>query len=229
MTAPAPIPIGLIVRNRAADRTAHAQHASTGQRQQHPGWLVGGLFLPADDGRLTCVDYRVRAIPNLNDMEWALKTWPAMRSAMTQQHGELPPPTVTPGGIPRYVFEQASQVAMLKVAQEKAADSDYVMTAEVRGLLLSDGRKRTGRPPARGLAEKLRILRDVEEAFTASESLKGVAARWCMSRSGLRNLLSWARKDSSPRLFTNPGQGQRGGSLTPEAHALLDEIERTAE
>lgn len=227
-----PFSVGVAVENPVAKRHAYARQADTGQRHPAPGWVVVGLFLPAEDGQLTCIDYRVRAIPNTHDLFGWTKTLSELAAAMEGQHPHLPAPTVTPGGIPRYVFERASQVQLLKKARETLAHSDYYqrnLSGQVRGWLASDGRRKTGRPPSRGLTEKVRILASVEAANYAGTSLDEVANRWHMSRSGLRDLLSWARNDASPRLFTNPGQGRRGGRLTPEARAMLDEIERTAE
>lgn len=236
-----PLSVGLGVSNRVALKALYAEQAKTGNRPPVPGWMVVALFLPAADGQLTCIDYRVRAIPDTHDLPGWQKAFFAMAEAMTNQHAQLPAPTVTPGGVPRYVFEEASQVQLLKAAQKTANDSEYYRTElspEVRGWLASGGKRKSGRPPSRGLAEKLRILRDVEAALSApatrgapagEQPLNKVANKWGMSRSGLRDLLSWARKDASPRLFTNPGQGRRGGALTPEARALLDEIEGTSE
>jgi hypothetical protein len=51
--------------------------------------------------------------------------------------------------------------------------------------------------------------------------LDEVAAKHHMSRSAVRDLLSWARGDAEPVLFTNYGPGKRGGELTPAARAML--------
>ena len=220
-----PFVVALEVWNEAARKAADAQQARPGERPTYPGWLVAGLFLPAADGQLTCIDYRVRAIPNLHDIGY-LATKNALADAMTDQHVHLPAPTVTPGGIPRYVFERASQVQLLKAARETVPGSAYHqqhLSQQVQEWLGRDGRKRTGRPPARSLREKLLILESVGIANEEGTSLDEVAEQWHMSRSSLRNLLFWARH-TTPLMFIHVGAGNRGGTLTDEARALLDEI-----
>lgn len=222
-----PFTVGMWVLNKVADKAAYARQASTGERQQFPGWVVVGAFLPATDGQPTCIDYRVRAVPNTHDLDGMQETLDAVAASMTKEVNSLGPPRVTPGGIPRYVFEQASQVQLLKSARATVERSDYYqheLSAEVRSLLASDGRRKPGRPPARGLREKLAILEAVEAANQDGTPLDDVAARFYMSRSSLRDLLSWARHKAPPRLFTDVGRGRRTGELTADARALLREI-----
>ena len=74
-----------------------------------------------------------------------------------------------------------------------------------------------------GLAEDWRWLDErIDKLSTEmTHTLDQIAKDVHLSRSALRDLLSWARNDAEPRLFTNPGAGRRGGRLTPEARALL--------
>ncbi len=231
---PEPLAVMLLVRNEAAEKLAYAKQSATGEGgQAFPGWVVIGLFIPAEDGEPACVDYRARAVPNthrLHDWTWAAE---ALSDSMTADFGRFPITVPTPGGIPRSVFERASQTQLLKAARETLKHSAYYqdnLAQDARSLLAASEQRKTGRPPSRGLPEKLRILRDVEDAYeTGVPPLNDVAKKWLMSRSGLRDLLAWARHDATPRLFTSLGHGRRGGRLTPEARAMLDEIERTAE
>lgn len=73
------------------------------------------------------------------------------------------------------------------------------------------------------MGEKLAVLQSVEAAYAAGRTLDDVAADHLLSRSAVRDLVSWARKDASPPLFTSYGPGRRGGELTPAARRMLDE------
>lgn len=84
--------------------------------------------------------------------------------------------------------------------------------------------RRPGRPPQRGLLEKLHILADVEAAYESGGTLADVADRHHMSRAAVRDLLSWARKDATPQLFEGITPGRKGGGLTPAARDLLSRM-----
>lgn len=129
------------------------------------------------------------------------------------------PPTE---GIPQRVFQEASQSRRLQRARESSHGpfkDDF--PEDVRRLLDSQEKPRVGRPPARPLNEKLQILHEVEKAFATGRNLDEVAKAHYMSRSALRDLIFWARHVAQPVLFTNLGQGTRGGQLTPAARRLL--------
>lgn len=223
-----PFTVSTWVTNHIASKAEYARTGGRG-RQQIPGWVVVGLFASAEDGQPTCVDYRVRSIPNTHDPVEMQQTIAAVSEALLGQHSGLSSPVVTPGGIPRYVFEQASQVTLLSIARKTVDTSEWYQENLAPGIvasLASGGRRKAGRPPARGLREKLEILEAVERANRDGQSLDVVALERHMSRSSLRDLLYWARKSSFPRLFTNPGQGRRGGQLTVEGRASLEAVRR---
>ncbi len=228
---PKPIAVTKLVEHEPARRAAYARQAETGKRQEYPGWVVIGLFIPAEDGEPVCVDYRARSVVNTHDLFGWTTTASAIADSMIADFERFPIASPTPSGIPRLVFEKASQSQLLKAARETLKYSDFYrehLAQDARSLLAASEQRKTGRPPSRGLPEKLRILHDVEHAFETGEpSMDDVAEKWLMSRSGLRDLLTWARHTASPRLFTGDRPGQRVGRLTPEARALLDEIERS--
>lgn len=218
-----PLSIYAIVDNRRELRAG----ATLKQPHVVPGWLVVGLFVMSDAGEPTCVDYRVRAIPNTRAMgEWhgLVKQ---ITASMMGDYATLPPANPTPGGVPRYVFEEASQMRLLTGGRrtvKRAARRGRQVDARVKAMLAAADQRKPGRPPVRSLPEKLRVLAEVEIAYEVGESLDRVAHKSAMSRSALRDLLTWARHDADPPLFTSLGPGRRGGRLTPEARALLDEI-----
>jgi hypothetical protein len=192
-------------------------------------WVVVATFVGVGGTEPRCVDYRVRVVPggsrgeeNLRDAHRVLR---AMEQDTTtaEQAAALGP--VPAGGIPRRVFEVASQARLLEKARAKATRRPELVAEEARQLLERPARRR-GRPPRRSLAEKLRVLADVDEAFAGSDrTLADVAQQHNMSRSALRDLLGWARHDAHPPLFVSYGPGRRGGHLTPEARALLASTE----
>jgi len=192
-----------------------------------PRWAVAATYTRGSNGEPVCVEYRARVLRGDDPRELLMdlqETISAMEShAALDLVGEGPFPDV---GIPRRVFEVASQSRLLQKAREALRRSDkrrsHVPPETLE--LLSPGQRRVGRPPVRPLEEKLRILAAVEDATQSGESLEVVAHTFHMSRSSLRDLLSWARHDSDPRLFTGGGQGRGGGALTPEARLLLDQL-----
>ncbi len=217
------LPVYEIVRNRAA-----VNRRRKGGLEPVSGWLVVALFAKTRSGDPVCVDYRVRAIPDAHKMEqwWAAKD--QLIRSMSGDHTALPEMTPSPGGVPRYVFEEASQQRLLAGARKQMGKPTRTeqgrLRREAKAFLASSDRK-PGRPPQRSLTDKLRTLQAVEEGYASGRSLEDVARDRAMSRSSLRDLLSWARNDASPRLFTPTRQGRSGGTLTPEGRALLTEIE----
>lgn len=227
---PEVLPVYEIVNNRAA-RSRRAR----GSQEAQSGWLVVALYVKTDVGEPVCMDYRVRAIPDTHKKgEWLEAADQLIRS-MSGDHTALPEVAPTPGGVPRYVFEEASQQKLLDGARKALAKPTRVeqgRSVRAAKAFLAAGRRRPGRPPERGLAEQLRILAAVEELYATRQkpggpTLDDVAKAHAMSRSSLRDLLTWARNDASPRLFTPVRQGQRGGRLTDEARALIAAIEET--
>lgn len=203
-------------------------------------WVVVATFVGVGSSEPRCVDYRVRVVPAID--LWDRPTTEhdtqvqyrrsadeiaqqlaavAITPAEAAQLGEIPAE-----GIPRYVFEEASQARLLATAREKALGrfpNWYGFSEDARVFLAQQSRpKRRGRPPVRSLGEKLRILADVERLPT----LQAAADAHAMSRSAVRDLVSWARHDADPPLFTAYGPGRRGGELTEHARALLAQIEQ---
>jgi hypothetical protein len=223
---------------------------TTAVRTRHPvgvlkmhltRWVVVATFVGVDGSEPRCVDYRVRVVPEVDpkvDLGWG--SWDggslqwAFRNAATKLGEKLADNAITPDevaglgeipaeGIPRYVFEEASQARMLVMAREYARTHFATVSDKARDIF---GRqslpKRRGRPPVRSMGEKLRILADVERLPT----LQAVADAHVMSRSAVRDLVSWARHDADPPLFTAYGPGRRGGELTEHARAWLAQIEQ---
>jgi hypothetical protein len=223
-----PLVIWVFAENERAKRAANA-YTGPGNLPV-PGWLVFGLFVRAADGEPTCVDYRVRAFPNMRDLgtwqPWVERIGRAMRG----DHSAIPVPDPVSGGIPRYVFERASQARLLEMARERLRSTPTErarLTPNALAIVDHAAGPQVGRPPQRSLAEKLRILKAVENAYNDGEpSLERIAADFHMSRSSLRDLLSWARRDATPRLFTTLGHGRRGGEMTQEAKALFAQIDK---
>jgi hypothetical protein len=201
--------------------------------QTVPRWAVVATFVGVDGTEPRCVDYRVRVIPgpevgssprlSNHFLRMGHRTLASMEEAVispedAEQLGEVPAE-----GIPRRVFELASQARLLDKATSMVERRPERYQASIRQALGRRHRRR-GRPPARSLAEKLRILAAVEDAFaTSGRTLAEVAAEHHMSREQLRDLLSWARHDAQPRLFVSYGPGRRGGHLTPQARDLLQD------
>ena len=186
-----------------------------------PGWAVLATYARGpEDGDAVCVEYRVRALRGDSPTELVEnlhRTLHAMENHAVADIAGLGP--FPAAGIPRYVFEQAPQGKMLARARAKLK--------KAAPAILAPPPRKTGRPPTRTMHEKLRILAAVERANTEGRPLEYVARDFHMSRSALRDLLSWARHDATPRLFTAAGQGRRGGELTPDARTILAELEGT--
>ena len=198
------------------------------RRANEPRWAVVASYVQGERGDPVCIEYRVRLVRGagshdlLRNLHLNLR---AMEDDATENlvgEGEFPDI-----GIPRYVFEQASQGRLLERARAHLSRNETKrsgLTSEARAMLAPPVRK-AGRPPQRSTADKLRILAAIEVAFEAGDTLETVATEFHMSRSAVRDLLSWARSDAQPRLFTASGRGRKGGQLTPEARAMLQEIE----
>jgi len=194
-------------------------------------WVVVATFVGIDGAEPRCVDYRVRVVPDAPDASSSVRTAHRLIEELEAQAipahavdalGEIPRE-----GIPRYVFERASQARLLAKARAAASRRPGRYPADVRATLAQGTAKRAGRPPVRPLGEKLEILADVERAFAEGGKRADVAARHAMSSSALRDLLHWARHDHDPPLFTSYGPGKAGGELTPEARAYLANVEET--
>lgn len=191
-------------------------------------WAVVATFARHGSGELRCVDYRVRVVPETSRPGDSVKAGHKVARQMlsaaptveeVERLGSIPPE-----GIPRRVFEEASQAKLLAKARAKATRRpDRVSPATRRALHAIDSRG-VGRPPSRSMAEKLRTLADAEAGFGAGETRAEIAARNAMSDSSLRDLLTWARRNASPPLWVSNGPGRRGGALTPEARSMLAEL-----
>jgi hypothetical protein len=164
------------------------------------GWAVVAACVRGPLGEPVCVDYRVRQVKgavggslrNLDAKSAGLRNG---RKTLTilEGHVEADCPGAGPfsrKGIPRYVFEAASQQKFITKARARLAHKPPVAAQKARRLLEVPER-RTGRPPQRPLVEKLRILAAVEAAYEAGEALGDVAEAHHMSRSAVRDLLSW--------------------------------------
>jgi len=212
-------------------------------------WAVVAGYVIGPQGDPVCVEYRVRQVASAGSDAVAIVDAIYLAEALETQCKDAAlsvPSHPSPRGIPRYVFEVAAQGRMLDRARKRLAliDDQHArddaargrgedvrivrreVAADARALLAASTGRRIGRPPQWSLAEKLHILSAVERATVQGRILAEVAAEFHMSRSSLRDLLSWARRDANPRLFTARGQGRGGGELTAEARALLAEIDR---
>jgi hypothetical protein len=199
------------------------------------GWAVVAAFVRGPLGEPVCVDYRVRqvkagvesALSGLDARGIGLrngqKTILALEAHAHAEWAGTGP--FSRKGIPRYVFEEASQQRLIAKAR-KLLELKPTATPKARHVFTAPER-RPGRPPQRGLLEKLRILADVEAAYASEGTLADVAERHHMSRSAVRDLLSWARRDANPQLFEGITQGRRGGQMTPEARELLAQMEES--
>jgi hypothetical protein len=200
-------------------------------RQHRIRWAVAATFASIDGSEPRCVDYRVRVVPfgtGVSSVFALHQTISAMESgaagpADVEAMGEIPAE-----GIPRYVFEKASQSRLLEKARASIAKRPERFDAGTRSALQRvpvsrSGQVRRGRPTSRPLGEKLRILRDVEDAYrTPGRSRADVAAQHLMSESSLRDLLTWARHVAEPPLFTGL-PGKREGRMTPAARRMLED------
>lgn len=195
------------------------------------GWAVVATFAVEGSAEPRCIDYRVRAIPHREHMLDQLEVRAQVEAQMLgasmgaediESLGEFPD-----GGIPGFVFREASQARLLDAARARVAayPERYVPLASEtlkRVPLSRSGKVAQGRPWTRDLGERLAILADVERAYEEGESRASVATRHLMSDSALRDLLHWARKTAEPPLFTDPGRGKKGGRLTQAARDILE-------
>lgn len=196
-------------------------------RNGHVRWVALATFVDAGGSEPRCVEYRVRVVPPLPNARMAAGIGREIAKLMHEEAeserptywraAEREPPAE---GIPRRVFEEASQTRLLEVARRQVK-SGRVAGGLADRLLLSQDRPRRGRPPVMSLGQKLNILKDVEDAFATGSTLKAVAVAHHMSHGSIRNLLAWARYDAKPPLFTGTTPGRRSGELTPAARALI--------
>lgn len=205
------------------------------RRTNAPRWAVSATFARGARGDGSCVEYRVLMLAAGISEQQA-------NAVLDQMHDEAPTDVeqlgeIPAAGIPRYVFEQASQTQLLAEWQRLVAkDPEFarqIFTEEAVQMSLPQRSrttgKRQGRPPVRSLEAKLRILADVEAEYASTPTgpvLDGIARKHHISRSALRDLLHWARHDADPPLFTLLGPGRRGGMLTPQARQMLSDSGR---
>jgi hypothetical protein len=186
-------------------------------------WLVVACF-DVQDGEAFCIDYRVRLLPEglgVRELRSAIR---AAESVSSEQLPEGMP--IPGGGLPVSVLRVASPSRLAAKASEKVRNR-RVRGSEVSRALDEFAAAHTpkrGRPPVMGLLEKLIILESVEAAYGEGRTLENVAEDHLMSRGAVRDLVSWARNDAKPQLFTKAGPGRRGGRLTPEGRAILAKL-----
>lgn len=201
---------------------------SVADRAGEPRWIVVATFAGVGGSEPRCVDYRVRVVPELRDGQSRMAVVGRLMLAMEDQaasEGEVEAlGTIPAEGIPRYVFEKASQARMLEKARAKAERRPDLVNEDAAAVLARQAKARRGRPPTRSLRERLLILADVEAAFESGRTLEDVAHKHHVSRSAVRDLLAWARSgDSGVQLFEGTTPGRRGGRLTDAARKLLHE------
>ncbi|MCW2497516.1 hypothetical protein [Jatrophihabitans sp.] len=207
-------------------------------KRGHVRWVVLATFVAAPAAEPVCVDYRVHVVrerPGAFSSQLAADKVLYEMQQDVQRDGRKEVwirESVGPVGIPRRVFEEASQAKLLTQARTKLSgepnvvDEFWETVAPGRRASLTEaltGRgapSKAGRPPSRSLSQKLEILRSIEDAFAGGRTLDDVARDQHMSRSAIRNLLFWARH-TVPPLFSSTLQGRRGGELTAHARALL--------
>lgn len=193
-----------------------------------PGWAVVATYAMGAQGDPVCIEYRVRVLRGASTMDLVVNLHRNIEAMEDHAVADLVGEGAFPSaGIPRYVFEAASQGKLIEKARASLARNSAkrdALSDEARQLLAPPARK-PGRPPVRSVAEKLHILAAVEVANSAGVKLDDVAAQFHMSRSALRDLLSWARHDASPRLFEGSGAGRKGGGMTAEARQMLAAME----
>jgi hypothetical protein len=200
-------------------------------RQGNVRWVVAGTFVGLDGSEPRCIDYRVRVAPETESgttMRVVGEIMVAMEDNAVSPADASSLGTIPAEGIPRYVFEEASQARLLSKARASVERQPDKQTAAVRralarAVLGKQGNARRGRPSTTTLNQKLNILADVEAAYDAGGTRKEVALKHYMSEGALRDLLTWARHKVDPPLFTNDGRGRRSGKLTDHARALLEE------
>jgi hypothetical protein len=202
-------------------------------------WAVSATFVGVAGGQARCIEYRVRVVPtdksaqlgatpierdnwaNAHAIESELEADNSRKRRKLWHEAEADAPAE---GIPRWVFERASQARMLAKARDLVRDQPDRFQDETVRLLEMENGPRRGRPPIRSLEEKLRILAAVETGFAEGKTIGDIATEQGLSRSSLRDLLAWARStDSGTVLFTGSGPGKRGGHLTPAARSMLEQ------
>jgi len=212
-------------KQREADRAVNISDLIT-DRKGMVRWAVMATFVDVDGAEPRCIEYRVRVVPRMpNKIGSVWMGHQVIELLERQMAGERSEPylaaelSAPAEGIPRRVFEEASQSKLLTKARAKAKRRPDLVDTETARLLERQVRPRRGRPPATPMGERLRILQAIEAVYAGPEGrLEDVAAAFHMSRSSVRDLLRLARRDG---LFTNYGPGRRGGELTPAARALL--------
>jgi hypothetical protein len=197
-------------------------------RNGRPRWAVIAVFVDVHGSEPRCIDYRVRVVPEKPSNFAAVRAGHVvLRELEKDTRGERPADFVAAElsapteGIPRRVFEVASQARLLAKARTSVKRRPDRYTAGTRQML-KDAPRRIGRPPVRDIQEKLRLLAAVENAYATGVPLATVAKEHTISRASLRDLVAWARHDARPQLFTTFGPGRRGGELTPAARAMLE-------
>lgn len=199
-------------------------------RNGHPRWLVCAVFVDVNGAEPRCIDYRVRVIPEMPSKRaaaWAARAVEKELCADIERRERseiytLAEVTAPSEGIPRRVFEQASQTRLLAKARARVHAAPGTVGPEFEVMLDRQAKPRRGRPPIRPLGEKLRILLDVERAYSKGESLQTVAEAHAMSRSAVRDLVAWARSGDSGAVLFTKWPGRRGGELTQAARRLLE-------
>jgi hypothetical protein len=200
-------------------------------RNGHPRWLVCAVFVDINGSEPRCIDYRVRVIPRMPSKraaEWAARQVEKELQADVEQRERqevymLAEVTAPAEGIPRRIFEQASQTRLLAKARTKIKAPPGMVGPEFEAMLDRQAKPRRGRPPVHPLGEKLGILVDVEHAYAKGETLQDVADAHHMSRSAVRDLVAWARSGDSGHVLFTKWPGRRGGELTQAARRLLEE------
>lgn len=186
-------------------------------------WLVTAAY-EVNDGQAACVDYRVQLLP----ADAGVRTLRDVGNAAIDSSRALVADDVEVpgGGLPFVVLQRSSpsRLAGKAVARIKARRARGYDVSRALEQFTGSGRPRPGRPPVMPLGERLRVLQAVETAYANGETLDAVGEQFAMSRSAVRDLLSWARHDADPPLFTSPGPGRRGGNLTPEARAIIEQL-----
>lgn len=203
------------------------------RRHRQIRWAVAATFLATGADEPRCVDYRVRVVPSSSDGRVDIRdlhrTLRAMETHATTVEDAERLGSVPPEGIPRYVFEDASQAKLLAKARaaidrnpgrfEAPAHAAIGRVAVNRG-----GEVRRGRPPRMSLGAKLHVLADLEDAYQTGRTRAEVAHDHHISESAVRDLLTWARHTAEPQLFTKSRPGVKGGGLTPEARKMLEGV-----
>lgn len=194
-------------------------------------WVVAASFVGLEGAQPRCVDYRVRAVPYIGhglDMHSAHDVEKQMLEGQIPEDDVPDFEAIPPEGIPRYVFESASQRRLLEKALRRVENPPpwqrpVEYQDETVALLRSRPRKR-GRPPTWTVAEKLPLLKAMEEGYATGMKRADVAVANNVSESTIRNLQQWAVKHDPP-LWVSYGPGRRGGHMTAEAEAMHQHLD----